>query len=179
MRRLHIMLLGALLGAALSIVAGSTLAQQEVIGSYTDWRAYLDQEDGKPLCYIGSLPKKEEGDYTTRGPTYVLVTIRPDEQPTGVVTVEAGYPYKDGSRVTVDIGGKEYELYTRNRDKDGKGDAWAFGDAGDKALVDAMKAGARMVVKGTSSRGTLTADTYSLSGFTAAYNAIQQACKRG
>jgi hypothetical protein len=36
-----------------------------------------------------------------------------------------------------------------------------------------------MVIKGTSSRGTLTTDTYSLAGFTAAYNAIEQACKSG
>jgi hypothetical protein len=33
-----------------------------------------------------------------------------------------------------------------------------------------------MIVKGTSSRGTLTTDTYSLSGFTAAFNAISKAC---
>jgi hypothetical protein len=31
-------------------------------------------------------------------------------------------------------------------------------------------------VQGTSSRGTLTTDTYSLSGFSAAYDAISEAC---
>ena len=41
----------------------------------------------------------------------------------------------------------------------------------------AMKGGKAMVVKGTSSRGTLTTDTYSLAGFTAAYAAIGKACK--
>ena len=33
-----------------------------------------------------------------------------------------------------------------------------------------------MVVRGVSSRGTQTTDTYSLSGFTAAYRAINTAC---
>ena len=33
-----------------------------------------------------------------------------------------------------------------------------------------------MVVKGTSSRDTLTTDTYSLIGFTKAYRAIGKAC---
>ena len=35
-----------------------------------------------------------------------------------------------------------------------------------------------MVVKGTSSRGTVTTDTYSLRGFTAAYDAISGACPK-
>ena len=101
------------------------------------------------------------------------------EASNAVVTVEAGYAYKPDSKVNVDIEGPKYKLYTRNRNNDSKGDAWAVGDDGDKALIAAMKAGKSMVVKGTSSRGTLTTDTYSLSGFTAAYNAIDQACKSG
>ena len=33
-----------------------------------------------------------------------------------------------------------------------------------------------MIVRGTSARGTLTADTYSLGGFTAGHEAINKAC---
>ena len=40
-----------------------------------------------------------------------------------------------------------------------------------------MIRGARLVVKGTSSRGTKTTDTYSLKGFSAAFKAIGKACK--
>lgn len=179
-RKAIVILLGTIAGAAMTAAPWSPAqAQQEVIASHKDWRAFRDQEDGKPLCYIGSLPKKAEGNYTSRGNTYVLVTIRPDDNPNGVVTVEAGYPYKADSTVDATIDGKAFELYTRNRDKDDKGDAWAYGDDGDRALVAAMKAGSTMVVKGTSSRGTRTTDTYSLSGFTAAYNAIQKACAGG
>ena len=39
-----------------------------------------------------------------------------------------------------------------------------------------MKRGRKMVVKGKSSRGTATTDTYSLTGFSAAYKAIGEAC---
>jgi hypothetical protein len=39
-----------------------------------------------------------------------------------------------------------------------------------------MRAGSRLVAKGTSNRDTLTTDTYSLTGFSAAYNAINKAC---
>ncbi|MDP6574148.1 MAG: hypothetical protein QGI63_04470 [Rhodospirillales bacterium] len=43
-------------------------------------------------------------------------------------------------------------------------------------MVGAMKRGLEMVVRGTSSRSTLTEDTYLLSGFTAAHAAIAKAC---
>ena len=43
--------------------------------------------------------------------------------------------------------------------------------------VEAMKRGTEMVVRGISSRGTRTTDTYSLSGVTAAMNEIDKACK--
>lgn len=176
--RTHL-ILAAVVSAGVGLASAETLAEQKTIGTYGEWTAFTDREDGKPLCYIGSAPKKAEGAYTSRGATYVLVSIRPAETSNGVVTVEAGYSYKADSKVNVDIDGTKYELYTRNRDNDKKGDAWAVGDNGDKALIAAMKAGTSMVVKGTSSRGTLTTDTYSLSGFTAAYNAIDQACKSG
>ena len=39
-----------------------------------------------------------------------------------------------------------------------------------------MIKGSKMVAVGTSSRGTKTKDTYSLSGFTKAYKAINKAC---
>ena len=48
--------------------------------------------------------------------------------------------------------------------------------AADKQLVQAMKAGSELIVKGTSGRGTATTDTYSLGGFTAAMAAIDKAC---
>ena len=73
----------------------------------------------------------------------------------------AGYPYRDGSTVEVSIDGDQrFTLYT------GGENAWSYPE--DQAqLIAAMRAGIDMVVKGTSSRGTLTTDTYSLRGFTA------------
>ena len=41
-----------------------------------------------------------------------------------------------------------------------------------------MKKGSKAVLKGTSQRGTLTTDTFSLVGFSKAYRDIQKACGR-
>ena len=46
----------------------------------------------------------------------------------------------------------------------------------DKEVIYAMKKGITLTVKGYSSRGTLTIDTYALKGFTAAYNKLTKDC---
>ena len=95
-----------------------------------------------------------------------------DARPLGEVSVEAGYTYKPGSEVEITVDGQNFKLFTQG------GNAWAYDEKGDRALLEAMRAGRQMVVKGTSSRGTLTTDTYSLAGFSAALQSIDKACGR-
>jgi hypothetical protein len=165
----------SLLSAVVS--AGAAAAEREEIGSFRSWTAYRGVKDGVHYCYMGSEPKKAEGSYSRRGPTFVLVTHWPGEKIQGEVSVEAGYAYNAGSEVTVRIGKQSFRLFTQNR-KNGDGIAWSYNAEGDRALVAAMKSGNEMVVEGTSRRGTLTRDTYSLSGFSTAYEEITKACSR-
>lgn len=157
------------LGAA-TFLPSSAWAQRKTIGTFSDWTAFADGSGDSRICYVGSVPKKAEGKYTRRGDTYTLISHRPGERVFGEVSVEAGYTYKPDSEVIVDVDGKKFKLFTKG------GNAWASDAAADKEIVAAMKAGRQMIIKGTSSRGTLTTDTYSLSGITAAYNAIDKAC---
>ena len=145
-------------------------ADQELIAGYTDWDAFAYNEKSGKICYMASSPQKSDGKYSERGDIYFLVTNRKAEKSIGVVSVIAGYVYKKESSVKLKISGKEFELFT-NDDK-----AWAFDDKGDKDVVKAMKRGNKMVVTGTSASDTTTADTYSLTGFSAAYDAIGKAC---
>jgi hypothetical protein len=48
--------------------------------------------------------------------------------------------------------------------------------ADEGVLVAAMRSGSTMSVQGTSSRGTVSTDTYSLSGVSAALDAIAKEC---
>ena len=143
---------------------------KRAIDVFGDWNAFAETERGSKVCYIGSVPKKEEGDYTERGDVYAMVTHRPAEGSLDVASIRAGYTYGKGSEVDVTVGENTFKLFT-----DG-GFAWARDSKADRALVAAMKAGATMIVQGTSSLGTLTTDTYSLKGFTAAHQAIGEAC---
>ena len=50
--------------------------------------------------------------------------------------------------------------------------------AAELKLINAMKRGSTMTVKGLSARGTLTTDSYSLSGITAALKRMDQECPK-
>lgn len=160
------------LALPLFFILGTSASAQgiERLGDFGSWSAYRFMEDGKPACYMASVPSKSAGDYTRRGDIYALVTHRPAESRRDEVSFVAGYQFKNGSAATVTIGNRTEEFFTQN---DG---AWAPDHNLDKQMVQAMIRGSTMVVKGTSSRGTLTTDTYSLKGFTAAYRAISKSC---
>jgi len=162
---------GALLSIAMLLVTLATVAKAATISEHGPWAAFKTDESTGPLCYIGAEPRKQEGDYSRRGETYLLVMHRPKLKENDVISVLAGYTYKAESQVQIRIDGKKAaDLFTKDTH------AWAYDEQSDKALVQAMKRGSSMVVTGTSSRGTLTTDTYSLSGFTAAYNDARKAC---
>lgn len=135
------------------------------------WGAFIVKEEGGNACYLAGQPTEALPKGVRRGDIWLLVTHRPYRNVRDEVSIYIGYPFKSGSKVRVDIDGKDYEMFT-----DGE-TAWAADTQTDKALVAAMRAGNRMIVHGTSSRGTDTKDTYSLIGFTKAHEAIGKACK--
>ena len=158
--------------AALSFGAAGVVHAQTPysLGSYTDWNVWELDEAGQKICYIVSEPKKQAGTYTRRGKPAVLVTRRPTPSVTDEVSIQPGYTYLEGSSVSVAVGNNQFTLFTRGAH------AWTKDAPEDQALIDVMKRGETMVVNGESSKNTTSTDTYSLLGFTAAYNAMVAAC---
>jgi len=121
-------------------------------------------------CYVGSLaiesdlpPEKNRGEY------YVLV-YKNIGNPETVVQIEAGYDYKIGSDIIINIDKGEYLFYTT---EDIPSAAWTEED---NKVIFAMKKGLQLLVTGESSRGTVTNDIYTLKGFTASYNKLVEDC---
>jgi len=118
-------------------------------------------------CYIGSLPIKSDiPEGKKRGDVYILV-YRINKNPEAVVQINFGYPYKVEEPVDVKIDEENYEFYA---DEDS---AWTNND---NEVIYAMKKGMQLTVFGISSRETKTIDTYTLNGFTAAYNELINDC---
>jgi hypothetical protein len=119
---------------------------------------------------LAGEPKKSEPASGKRRHPLAMVTHRPGEKIANVVSFIEGYPLKDGSEVSLDIGGAKFDLFT-------KGDsAWARTPELDRAIVETMSKGKQAVVKGTPQKGPATIDTYSLAGFAQALALIDKAC---
>jgi len=153
-------------------VAAFAADTPEVLGTFGEWTAFAEGSDAAKLCYAASAPIKKEGKYTSRGDTAVLVTHNLNDGSFDVVSIVAGYDFQPNEDVLAQVDSKKYTMFS-------KGDrAWNAENKDDKTMVGDMKRGNNLLVVGNSTRGTRTTDTYSLSGFTKAYEAISKACPR-
>ncbi|MBL4758018.1 MAG: hypothetical protein JKY32_10445 [Rhizobiales bacterium] len=156
---------------AILLAIGSAQAQNiQPVGQDRDWAAFSANVDNNKTCFVVSQPKDMEPKNVSRDPVYFYVTRRPSDNIPNQVSVVTGYPYQEDSKTTVQIGSDTFTLFTRG-DK-----AWIEDVAEQSRLIDAMRRGSTMIVRGTSSRGTVTIDTYSLSGITAALARLNSAC---
>ena len=121
-------------------------------------------------CYIGSIPIETDlSKEKKRGDTYILVYKMVGNQDS-VIQVEAGYIYKLNKDILIKIDNTNYKFYTT---EDVPDSAWTNDDA---KVIFAMKKGLKLVITGESSRGTVTNDTYTLKGFTSAFNQLTKDC---
>ena len=157
---------------ALSATAAFAQGAATRIEQFKDWGSYVfnDPQRGK-VCFAVSQPKDMEPKNVNRDPVYFFVTSRPREGVKEEVNVITGYPYKEGSKTTIQIGSDVFNLFTSG---DG---AWLENAADEARLVNSMRRGSSMIIKGTSRRGTLTIDTYSLAGITAATKSATSNCR--
>ncbi|MGF1592503.1 MAG: invasion associated locus B family protein [Kiloniellaceae bacterium] len=172
MRPASPLIVSILLAAVIGVLPPSGARAQAIerLGDFSDWSAFKYEESGNVICFMASEPTKAEGNYSRRGQVHAMVTHRPGENRSDEVSIQAGYLYQENAPVEVQVGALKVRLFTEGES------AWTVDKDTDRQLVQAMIKGSTMVVQGTSSRGTNTMDTYSLSGFTRAYQAISQAC---
>ena len=147
-------------------------AQPTLLGTYGDWGAYTASPGGKKMCFALAKPGKSETvpPNRPRDPAYMFVSSRPAEKVKDEVMIIIGYGFKPNSEATIELGGTTYTLYT---ERDG---AWIRNAAEEPRLVEAMRKGSELTVKGESARGTATIDIYSLKGLAQALDKVGEEC---
>ncbi len=148
-------------------------AKPTLLGQYGEWGAYTATPGGKKVCFAIAKPATSE---TTppgrpRNPTYIFISSRPGDKVNNEVSIIIGYPFKSSADATVEVGATSFALYTQ---QDG---AWIKNATEEARLVEAMRAGQSAVVKGTSTKGTRTTDTFSLKGLAQALDRTDRDCK--
>ena len=167
------------LAVALVMVAGQGAWAQQVsenqVAAKTDW-AVFEKQDPKE-CWAVSAPKEtvntRDGRVVSvrRGEILLMAFFRPAAGVKGQLGFTGGYPFAGGSTVTLDVDGAQYELFTEGEW------AWPASVADDGKIIAAMKRGSNAVLTARSARGTVTKDSFSLLGFTAALDEADKRCQ--
>lgn len=165
------------IGLAVAVLgATGAMAQESTnrVAAQTDWSVFT--ADNPKECWAVSAPKEtvntRDGRTVSvrRGDILLFVFYRPQENITGQISFTGGYPFAEGSTVTLEVGENSFELFTNGEF------AWAASDGEDARIVAALKRGAQAVLTGRSARGTQTRDTFSLMGATAMIEDAERRC---
>lgn len=155
--------------ALAALVAVPAIAQQRAqqgpqkLGDFQDWTAAVHHENGQKVCY--AFTRASRTDPQRDG---VILTVTHRSQSRDQVALTARYAYPRNAAVVVAVGQTQLQFYTSGES--------AFARDG-RASVAAFRNGANATARGprAGGRGTAT-DTFSLSGFSSAYDAISREC---
>jgi Invasion associated locus B (IalB) protein len=158
-------------------VVGGALAGEtpNLVGSFKDWHVYAAGKGKNRTCYALTVPKEMNPANVARDEVFFLISNWPANKTVNQPSIVPGYQYGPNTKAQVQVGSEKYAFFTKN--EGGAGGAWMEAVADEKKLVAAMRRGSAMIITGTSARGTLTTDNYSLAGISAALEKLGTACK--
>jgi Invasion associated locus B (IalB) protein len=140
------------------------------IGTFKDWAAYSASEGAGSVCFAMSKPTDVTPPPDGYTQAYLYLTHRPAENVSNELNLVAGFEFAPDQPATLTVGGKNFDLFTQ------KDAAWLLDATQNDNLAGAMRAGQTVVVSGTTDKGILITQTFSLSGATAASKAISSGC---
>ena len=151
--------------------AGST--EPTLVGQFGTWGAYTATPNGKRVCFALAKPSasKTTPANRPRDPAYAFISTRPAEKVVNEVSIMIGYQLKPGSESSLEIGNARYAMYAQG---DG---LWIKNAAEEERMVEALRKGSDVTVKGVSAKGTESTDTFSLKGLSQALDKLAQTCR--
>ena len=167
---------GILVGREETLIAtnkNSARTGAVAIGTFKQWTAYTSSDADGKICFVAAQPtdtKYAPSKPGARNSAYFIVTNFPRKKTVNEVSTIIGYIFKKDSKVTIDVEGKKFTMFT---DKD---NAWIEDQAQEGTLIRAMRAARTMTIRGISTFGITTTDTYSLAGLGPALDAIAAEC---
>lgn len=166
--RLWAFLVGSCL---LALLPGPALAQPvRLLGDHNAWSAYSAAQGPGPICFVLSRPTATDPLPGGYGESHFYITHRPAEAIRAEINLVSGYVFSADAPATLTVGAASFRLYTLGDS------AWLEDVAQTNAALEAIRAGATMVVEGVTDTGMRVRQTFSLIGATAATRAIDAAC---
>ena len=157
--------------AATTAAASSGQGQAMLLETAGKWQAFSSQQGRSKVCY--ALSKAE-----TRTPAnlkdvegLLFVSSRPGEGVRNEISFVMNFDLKEGVERQAIIGNERFALVAKGQNM------WLKNPAEEPRMLDALRRGAGLEVKGTSKRGNPTSDKYSLAGISQIVKRAEDACK--
>ncbi|MGV2107289.1 invasion associated locus B family protein [Agrobacterium vitis] len=160
----------ALMLAILGFSASFASAAPRMVKQFDHWGLFSYKDGGKTVCYVLSVPSKEDPVGIDHGKNFFLIAPKKTGGVNYYPQAVMGYNVAQGSTIDVNVDDKTFQMVPKANV------GWTRLEAEDVKVIAAMKQGRRMTVKTTSKRGTQTTYTYSLQGVSAALKQAQ-ACR--
>lgn len=164
------------LAAALAVLMGAvaTTRAASVVNTFGSWTLYRDDSAGV-LCFLAESPSQSLPAGVNRDAPLLYVSAWVKDGVKAEISVRLGFPAKKANEPMIGVSGRTgdvqaFKLFV----KDDR--AFVADPTQELKLIEAMKKGSQLTVQATSERGTAVIDTYPLSGFTAALQALAGGC---
>jgi invasion protein IalB len=135
------------------------------------WQAFSSQQGRSKVCY--ALSKAE-----TRMPAnlkdvegMLFISTRPGEGVRNEISFVMNFDLKENVEHQAIIGNERFALSAKGQNM------WLKNPAEEARMLDVMRRGSSLEVKGTSKRGNPTSDKYSLAGISQIVKRVEDACK--
>ena len=145
-------------------------AQIKLDGQFKNWTAQNTNINGQQVCYAVSSPIASDPKTLNRAESRIFVSFRANDKIQNEISVTSGYNYKASSKVNLAIEKREFNFETEDNF------AWLTKYEDEISLIELMRKSSQVKVSATSVRGTKTIDTFSLNGFSDAYEAAKKKC---
>lgn len=145
-------------------------AQIKLDGQFKNWTAQNTNINSQQVCYAVSSPIASDPKTLNRAESRIFVSFRANDKIQNEISVTSGYNYKASSKVNLAIEKREFNFETEDNF------AWLTKYEDEISLIELMRKSTQAKVTATSVRGTKTIDTFSLNGFSDAYEAAKKKC---
>ncbi len=167
--------------AALSAVPASAQAQRSasaagqaqalLLETAGKWQAFSSQQGRSKVCYALSKAESRLPANLKDVEGLLFVSSRPAEGVRNEISFVMNFDLKEGVEHQAIIGNERFALVAKGQNM------WLKNPAEEPRMLDALRRGAGLEIKGSSKRGNPTSDKYSLSGISQAVKRAEDACK--
>lgn len=151
--------------------AASGQAQALLLETAGKWQAFSSQQGRSKVCYALSKAEVRVPANLKEVEGLLFVSSRPAEGVRNEISFVMNFDLKEGVEHQAIIDKDRFALVAKGQNM------WLKNPAEEPRMLDALRKGSGLEIKGTSKRGNPTSDKYSLAGLTQTVKRAEDACK--